>query len=1021
MTYINKKTGFSLVEVMIIFTIIAVLMAAAMPVITKRTIAPTKRVIHGAYICIANGVEGDGDNTFTQEWFNASGVIQDLSHDNAQSCTFEVPEDAENLHVYLYGAGSGGRRYADYTVTSPTRVEYTISGQGIIDYSADIIQNKGTRYETDTSGNFVYYDKDGRVVHNAIGNKKVVTDGSGALDLFDYMQLTSNDNSEVQRAKIPDIPSDREFYDLLNGLDIIRLNGVSAAGNGGTVRYYLKNSPIDATCIYENDKTETIKLPAYEGQNNVIIPADGNDQLIMSQLLVYCKYKNPTLQLDKVITSNAGNNYVEQKGGDGRWALRYHHMVKVLYDKYKNVDELKIPGDKYPFLTYLGRAMRNGTNYSINNGGCPPLDLTDENSKVDKEHCHAGYTNAYQFWPKIDKEDSKGNKWNEHERVRGEDVNTNASSQNQQDLFKDGDIYPKDKNFLYRPTVFTSLSSRDSYTNYLFKKGIAKKNENDKISIPIRETDGKYVQMFPSTSVPYIDGDNKAQVARIIPDITRQTSGKGGVLRLDRTIKGNITNYSAWLNKTIQNINGLDLTSLETFFQQDYAYHVLRGYDDTHSGETADNGNIPVFNDMIEGKRELNNNNLKNEHFANVPIDRKLLMPFRIIWANNNASQDPNISRTNYLGSTVTVNKETYEFVPLILRNAHYNLAAVFRSNLLKKQYKIGGRGNEGEKREATFNNLRPKTACTITLPKGGKVWDIADGKWENGKFENPAPNSLQDAVFECRNDNNEVIASLNAKSGAYEDSYNYPSYTYLDVTRYTEENDHYPIYSNLSNGVGLPRYWLQWGGIIRYQPIMNDIVDFIVRTSNKIKMADIWAIGRPGSATNLRVNCLAPSGTTERIAYHYMADGSTGNTRDSESRKPNSYAETRWISGTGKDSVPGPLRTFTKRFNGIQTNTFNNESMQCYQNDNKTPITIDNVNSLSEQERTYHIGMKNRDDEPFYIIHSQGIRYNTKVVNRQAQGKDMILHSDGSIEYDKHSADTTEFDGGGGAIIITW
>lgn len=101
----RKKRGFSLVEVMILFTILAVAMAAAIPVITKKSKPTPRKTSHGVYRCIAleNGM-------FLEETYNS---FRRLSSNEVNECNFNVP----NVSLYkvdLYGAGAGGTLYAAF-------------------------------------------------------------------------------------------------------------------------------------------------------------------------------------------------------------------------------------------------------------------------------------------------------------------------------------------------------------------------------------------------------------------------------------------------------------------------------------------------------------------------------------------------------------------------------------------------------------------------------------------------------------------------------------------------------------------------------------------------------------------------------------------------------------------------------------------------------------------------------------------------------------------------------------------
>ncbi len=101
----NKKQGFSLIEVMILFTLLAVILAASMPILTKKSNPIPKNISHGVYRCIATPNDG-----VVEELYNANRLI--VKNKNLTKCTFNVPT-ASVYKVEMYGAGAGGTMYAE--------------------------------------------------------------------------------------------------------------------------------------------------------------------------------------------------------------------------------------------------------------------------------------------------------------------------------------------------------------------------------------------------------------------------------------------------------------------------------------------------------------------------------------------------------------------------------------------------------------------------------------------------------------------------------------------------------------------------------------------------------------------------------------------------------------------------------------------------------------------------------------------------------------------------------------------
>ena len=110
------KSGFSLVEVMLLLLVLSLIISASIPMITKRNLAIPQKAIHGMYQCIAK----DNGKFYTAR-YNSKKLISEK--ENADSCDEFIPPKTTGLfNIYLYGAGAGGYNY--YNVTSQ---EYTRS------------------------------------------------------------------------------------------------------------------------------------------------------------------------------------------------------------------------------------------------------------------------------------------------------------------------------------------------------------------------------------------------------------------------------------------------------------------------------------------------------------------------------------------------------------------------------------------------------------------------------------------------------------------------------------------------------------------------------------------------------------------------------------------------------------------------------------------------------------------------------------------------------------------------------
>lgn len=101
------KKGFSLVEVMIIFTVLSVILAASIPMISKKANPIQNKVSHGVYRCIQVNTD-NGDSELVEELY--SGTRQ-IKSDSVNKCTFRVPQAAQ-YKIDMYSAGTGGTKFA---------------------------------------------------------------------------------------------------------------------------------------------------------------------------------------------------------------------------------------------------------------------------------------------------------------------------------------------------------------------------------------------------------------------------------------------------------------------------------------------------------------------------------------------------------------------------------------------------------------------------------------------------------------------------------------------------------------------------------------------------------------------------------------------------------------------------------------------------------------------------------------------------------------------------------------------
>ena len=132
----NKKSGFTLMELMVFLLFLSIVFAAATPIITKRIKLPQK-VYHGRYICYR-----DSDGVLREARFNSTRM---LPSEPVTECSFTPPKNASMFKIELVGAGAGGINYSDIVEDNDIR-------EGTFSYRNGSYQYVGDRYANLTNG-----------------------------------------------------------------------------------------------------------------------------------------------------------------------------------------------------------------------------------------------------------------------------------------------------------------------------------------------------------------------------------------------------------------------------------------------------------------------------------------------------------------------------------------------------------------------------------------------------------------------------------------------------------------------------------------------------------------------------------------------------------------------------------------------------------------------------------------------------------------------------------------------------
>ena len=98
------KSGFSLVEVMMFLLIASLIVAASVPIVTKKHFKLPQVVAHGAYLCSYND---DGVTLHETRW-TGKYVLKKVLDRNVDECKFVVPDKAPYFQISAIGGGGGG-------------------------------------------------------------------------------------------------------------------------------------------------------------------------------------------------------------------------------------------------------------------------------------------------------------------------------------------------------------------------------------------------------------------------------------------------------------------------------------------------------------------------------------------------------------------------------------------------------------------------------------------------------------------------------------------------------------------------------------------------------------------------------------------------------------------------------------------------------------------------------------------------------------------------------------------------
>ena len=119
------KKGFSLTELMILMLIVAIALAASIPVITKKHVRLPQLNEHGVYLCYY-----DSDNQLHEvRYTNKFGMNKAIIDHTTDNCVFNPPKKASYFQISAVGGGGGGgdSGYTGGNISTNWTPEYHIS------------------------------------------------------------------------------------------------------------------------------------------------------------------------------------------------------------------------------------------------------------------------------------------------------------------------------------------------------------------------------------------------------------------------------------------------------------------------------------------------------------------------------------------------------------------------------------------------------------------------------------------------------------------------------------------------------------------------------------------------------------------------------------------------------------------------------------------------------------------------------------------------------------------------------
>ena len=877
----QSKKGFSLIEVLLLFTVLAMVLAASIPVISKKSNPIPTKVNHGVYRCIAT------QNGLLEELYTGTRRVSPPNH-IVQSCSFRVPK-AALYRVDMYSAGAGGTQGALMYADNNDNRQADFKSNGRYDnfeYPAGInLQDKaGTLLRRLSAGEIIDQFKNEYLIRSVLtksagsgGNAEIhsFSDPTYAVCWGEQSARTSQERiyNEAKAKYDGDNPTDSELRDLL------------ATKNAAESR---KEKAVSDYDVIDDDIKDYNKQSEKVSSVNALISALNAQKLSYPDIKYGCDSTRPHY------TSALGSKFSDLNS-------KLENYLKGLPPQAPRNDATRSGCLKY-FPNELNALNAEATNirnnaqsqmYIINTtwGGNVTQKAAELKTAMDKAIAEynlalAAYTKRYDYLAGLANEEKKKAIALNNSDLRTQMLRFYKQDETIYDIRDDGEMrntitWEQLNNYCKERYRGMDLLDKDSYATAP-QSGKASlmgatggKGEYLVIKFPFTFRDSNNVEQYlnnlqnPSSNesfrVAYCSGYSPSGTGQncVTTSSSANLSGKSKVSttydeqRRDTSIY-DASEFGSKLLRKLHASKGEDVkVSDKLNFTHPYtAWSVpkyvgglpvgnrtnvtlLTGYptggesgkiDINESGYAIPKGAFTYF---TKQDMTMNSNDLANNVFKTKPAYKMTKnTPQKGIdtqWGadyNHQIYDDRSSVAKIYHGASFNAQNPMY-----------YDPYIRIESKLWKKSYKIGASGTKGQSKSEIVQNLG--TNCSFTVPRGGRIYDYLSGD----DYE-----ELEDALtfrMTCRNKDNQVVFDRELKGGKY------------NPLLYAPENNTFYWYQGVGTFERGPQQTEQpfWKPTSVWALAFN-----FMRIGGNYDL-NAYRVGYAGEGTRLVDKCIAPKG----------------------------------------------------------------------------------------------------------------------------------------------------------------